>query len=63
MLERRADSPSYCFSEKSSKREERLERAGVSVTQALVSLSSPPPRALLLTPANFLPRRKKIVIS
>jgi len=42
MLERRADSPSYCFSEKSSEREERLERAGVSVTQAVVSLSSPP---------------------
>src|SRR5437879_9819932 len=33
MLERRADSPSYCFFEKSSEREEHLERAGVRPRQ------------------------------
>jgi hypothetical protein len=33
MLERRADSPSYCFFEKSLEREERLEREGVRPRQ------------------------------
>ncbi|MCU1299619.1 MAG: hypothetical protein JWO91_3897 [Acidobacteriaceae bacterium] len=33
MLERRADSPSYCFFEKSSEKEERLERAFVRPRQ------------------------------
>ncbi len=33
MLERKADSPSYCFFEKSSEKEERLERAFVRPRQ------------------------------
>jgi hypothetical protein len=33
MLERRADSPSYCFFEKSLEREERLERECVRPRQ------------------------------
>jgi Kef-type K+ transport system membrane component KefB len=38
LLERKADSPSCCFFERSSEREERLERAGVRPSQLLPAL-------------------------
>jgi hypothetical protein len=42
MLERKADSPSYCFFEKSSEKEERLERAFVRPRQVRYYLTEFP---------------------